>query len=256
MQEASLALSVVSHGHGEQVQQLLHLLATSECSRFKRVWVTVNVPETELVSMEIPAGLPVIFVQNATPLGFGANHNQAFANEQSLADAAQWFVVLNPDMFWSRDPFPEMCQAATAAKTGCVYPRQVSTTGVEQDHRRTLPSPHALWQRYFGLAAKTVNTEPDWVNAAFLLFPSSVYASLGGFDERYHMYCEDVDLSLRLRLAGWQLRECPAVTVTHDARRASRREWRHFVWHVRSLLRLWRSQPYRDFKSRRLAGTI
>jgi len=57
------------------------------------------------------------------------------------------------------------------------------------------------------------------------------------------MYCEDVDLCLRLRLAGWALVRVP-VKVVHAGQRNSRRKWRHLRWHVVSLLRLWRSPAY------------
>jgi len=66
---------------------------------------------------------------------------------------------------------------------------------------------------------------------------------MGGFDERYFMYCEDVDLCLRLRLAGLRLVRAP-VSVVHAGRGASRRSAVHLAWHVRSLLRLWCSRSF------------
>ncbi|MHB1409853.1 MAG: hypothetical protein ACYCXC_09705 [Acidovorax defluvii] len=59
------------------------------------------------------------------------------------------------------------------------------------------------------------------------------------------MYCEDVDLCLRLRLAGLALVRAP-VQVVHAGQRASHRRWAHLRWHVQSLLRLWRSPVYRQ----------
>ena len=88
---------------------------------------------------------------------------------------------------------------------------------------------------------------PDWGNAAFWLVRASVWRLLGGFDTRYFMYGEDVDFCLRLQLAGWQLVRA-STRVTHAAQRNSRRNWKHFSWHVRSLLRLWRSPVYADYR--------
>ena len=87
-----------------------------------------------------------------------------------------------------------------------------------------------------------------------------MWQAIGGFDEAYFMYCEDVDLCLRLRLAGLALVRAPAQ-VRHAGTRASHLRWSHLRWHVRSLLRLWCSPVYRQ--ARRLlaaqapgAGTI
>lgn len=90
---------------------------------------------------------------------------------------------------------------------------------------------------------KRKDTRVDWVNAACLVLPSVVWRSLNGFDERYFMYCEDVDLCLRLRLRGLLLVRAP-IRVIHIGQRASARSWRHLSWHIRSLWRLWRSPVY------------
>jgi hypothetical protein len=117
----------------------------------------------------------------------------------------------------------------------------VDEWGVVQDSERELPTPLALWRRRVRGQSET---RVDWVNAACLVLPRSVWQSLGGFDEGYFMYCEDVDLCLRLRQAGWSLARAP-VRVVHAGQRASHRRWDHLRWHVASLWRLWRSPAYR-----------
>jgi GT2 family glycosyltransferase len=51
------------------------------------------------------------------------------------------------------------------------------------------------------------------------------------------MYVEDADICTRLWLSGYKVLACPGVVVTHDARRASRKNWQHLRWHIASLLR-------------------
>ncbi len=78
---------------------------------------------------------------------------------------------------------------------------------------------------------------PDWVAGMFMLFRRNVYAEVGGFDERYFLYYEDVDLCRRLRRHRYDVRLLPEVSVVHDARRESRHSLRHLGWHLSSMLR-------------------
>lgn len=242
----SLVVSVVSHGHGPLAQALLHDLARLSAATVARVVLTQNLPEA---LPEAPsAGWPFVLqvISNQVPAGFGANHNQALAN------APEPFVcVLNPDVTLpAQDPLAALVRASALPGAGCAYPVQLDGHGKVQDSERELPTPLALWRRH---VLQKKEERVDWVNAACLVLPSAVWQSLGGFDERYFMYCEDVDLCLRLHQARWALVPVP-VEVEHAGQRASHRRWNHLRWHVTSLLRLWRSPAYRWANERLLAG--
>lgn len=237
----AVVVSVVSHGHGPTVQPLLYALAEGvqvAASSVRRVVLTLNVPEPE--PLPPPGGWPFVLqiVRNARTMGFGANHNRA------LAAADEPFVcVLNPDVVLAAgDPFAALVQAAATPGAGCAYPVQVDARGQRQDSERELPTPQALWRRR---ALGRREARVDWVNAACLVLPQPVWQAVGGFDESYFMYCEDVDLCLRVRLAGLALVQAP-VQIEHSGQRASHQRWGHLRWHVRSLLRLWRSPVYRQ----------
>jgi hypothetical protein len=83
----------------------------------------------------------------------------------------------------------------------------------------------------------TAPMSPDWVAGMFMLFRREVFAEMSGFDERYFLYYEDVDLCRRLRRRGYDVRLVPTVTAVHDARRESRRSLRHLRWHLASMAR-------------------
>lgn len=242
-----LLVSIVSHGHVEQTQVLMEQLTRHSAASIARIVITHNIPEPALQPPANGWPFEVQTIWNSTPRGFSANHNQAMKN------ASEPFVcVLNPDVQLlassqdtgcPTDPFASLLSTAASSGVGCAYPIQVDAQGQIQDSEREIPTPAALYRRRI---LHQPQRRIDWVNAACIVLPLSAWQTIQGFDESYFMYCEDVDLCLRVRLAGWQLQRAQA-TIIHSGQRTSHRQWRHFVWHVCSLLKLWHSQVYKQF---------
>lgn len=254
--QPSIAVSLVSHGHGELVLQALHALSASvrEVQVSLRVWLTLNLPEPALQSAVQECDWPFELTQidNPHPLGFGANHNQAYALSRAVEGGSDWFVVMNPDIFWPHDgtAFWQSLLIDWSSDVGLVCPAQTDQQGRRQDFARGLMTPWGMvWRvlrRLLGASPSGVADsvdQADWINGACMVWRAQAFAAVGGFDKRYFMYCEDTDICLRLRLAGWRMREAE-VTVVHDARRNTGRSWRHLSWHIRSMLRLWCSRAY------------
>lgn len=230
----SITVSVVSHGHDLWLPPLLNDLATLSAGRLRRVVVTHNLPAAALNADGLPFDL--LQIHNPRALGFGANHNEAFAHADT-----PFFCVLNPDMRLT-DPslWAQMLAVASQPAMGAVTATLLNADGSLQDNQRALVTPWSLFRRR---VLRQTERSVDWCSASFLLLPSDAYRKVGGFDERYHMYCEDVDLCLRLQLAGLSLGRA-AATAQHHAQRDSLRRWQPLLWHVRSLLRLWCSAPF------------
>lgn len=229
---ANMAVSVVSHGHDAQIADLLAELARTGAGVIGRVILTHNLRPAgdALASTRWPFEL--LEIVNERPQGYGRNHNCA----ASHAGDASLLAVLNPDVSWQgRDLWEELRTAASAPGAGCVFPRLLNADGSAQDQVRSAVTPWALVRRRL---LRLTDTHADWVSAAFWVTPVAVFRAMKGFDERYFMYCEDVDFCLRLHLQGWRLQGV-GTCVLHDARRASHSDARHFGWHLRSLLRLW-----------------
>lgn len=252
-------ISLVSHGHGSMVLEALRALAISvqSSSLAVRVLITLNLPEPDLqlAIAEGPWPFEVACVANVQPLGFGANHNQAFALAYETDDRLTWFVVMNPDVFWPQQAgfFWESLVQAPSADVGLLCPVQADVQGARQDFARHLMTPWGLAWRVFrkvlGASPSGVASnvgQADWVNGACMVWRAEAFAAVGGFDERYFMYCEDTDICLRLQLAGWRMQEA-SVTVIHDARRYTGRSWQHLRWHIASMLRLWFSIAFWKF---------
>ncbi len=229
-----VTVSIVSHGQWALIAPLLAQLEALCAGWIDRVVLTCNLPEA------LPAQLPLadrlVRIDNPQPKGFGANHNAAFAH-----CASDWFLVLNPDIRLQADPFgPLLAQARPGA--GMLAPRVQEPGKPGPEVHRHLPTPGELWARRRPGHRPPVH--PDWVPGMFMLLRREVYAALGGFDERFFMYCEDADLCARLQLAGHALQVAEDVVVGHEAQRASNRRLRPLAWHVRSLLRLWLSPRF------------
>lgn len=238
---ASVTVSVVSDGHGDLVSRLLSDLAS--CSQVARVLLTLNVPEPKL---ESGVSGRVRVLKNSHPKGFGANHNAAFHVNES-----PYFAVLNPDIRLEVNPFPDLLACLEDAAVAMCAPAVVNTLGAREDSARRFPTVLNLIKKAFGghdgrLEYPTHNrTFPaPWVAGMFMLFRSADFAAVSGFDEKFFLYYEDVDLCARLWGHGKAVMCCPTACVTHDARRASHRSARHMAWHARSMVRFLCKHPH------------
>ena len=233
---ALVTVSVVSHGHGVLVSSLLADLA-KHCGPTVSVVLTLNIPEPPPVG---EAGYPFALriIRNASPRGFGANHNTAFKY-----CASRYYCILNPDVRLDENPFPTLIGELEKPKAGLVAPRIVNPEGSTEDSARRFPTPWFIVRKFFGMIEELdyrigrSTISPDWVAGMFMLFRKDVYAELSGFDERYFLYYEDVDLCRRLRKLGYDIRLLPSVAAIHDARRESHGSLRHLRWHLASMLR-------------------
>ncbi|MBK9197576.1 glycosyltransferase [Candidatus Skiveiella danica] len=244
MKLPSVTISVVSHEHGDEIPNLLRDLAAFAPSSILEVIVTLNVPEEMLTKWINVRQWPFIItiINNPIPMGYGANHNQAFKFCKT-----PYFCIVNPDVRLTGDLFPFMISRIEEPMAGCAYPMQSNRDSEPVDLSREVPTLVSLLRRYLVPGSRTKPHERHWINGAFMLIPAPVFERLAGFDQRYFMYCEDVDICLRLQLLGYRLLPVVSVKVEHEAQHASRRRLRHLVWHVKSLWSLWHSAPYREF---------
>jgi N-acetylglucosaminyl-diphospho-decaprenol L-rhamnosyltransferase len=225
--------SIVSHGHGVMVRGLVEDLLG--CPEVTRVVVIQNVPERT----EYPKDENVETIRNAEPHGYGANQNAAFASASS-----PFFCVLNPDIRLKENPFPQLLKAFDDPSVALVAPKIISPDGSEEDSARKFPTARDLLSKAFGCHDGTYFEKPendliypDWLAGMFLLLRGDSFQKVKGFDEKFFLYYEDVDLCWRLRRAGYQIVQDRTVAVTHDARRESRRSLRFARWHLTSMAR-------------------
>ena len=130
-------------------------------------------------------------------------------------------------------------------KLSLVAPIITDEDGKIEDSYREFLTPVKLLQRIINSEDYCPRMEsgviyPDWIAGMFMLFKSEVYKSLGGFDEKYFMYCEDMDICFRAKINDHNFGVSRSQQIIHYARRDSKRKLQYLIWHVSSLLMFWR----------------
>ena len=243
-----LTLSVVSHGHGPMLDRLLTQLDRQPSLAGVRVVVTLNLADEPFDAARY-SQLAIVELRNARPRGFGANHNAAFQHCQT-----PWFGVLNPDLSLpGGEPFTLLMHSgAQAERVAAIAPGIVNAAGQPEDSVRANLTPWSLATRQlFGrrnplaVQGTTRRGEPFfWLAGMCLLLDAAAFRSVGGFDERFFLYCEDFDLCARLYNANYEIKLEPRARLVHEAQRDSHRSLRHLRWHLASLAKVWTSAAF------------
>lgn len=242
--QADISISIVSHGQiGLVVQLLGDMEAHCRDSNFELI-LTLNLDERLPFTLD-SFSYPIKLLHNPIPIGFGANHNQAFTHA-----TGRYFCVMNPDIRLNNNPFSALLAYLRVPSVGVVAPLVLGEDGGVEDSARRFPSPLKILCKVFGGGrgpAYAINDSPiypDWVGGMFMLFPLCIFDRLDGFDERYFLYYEDVDICARLRLLGYKVVVCPQARVTHHAQRSSHRNFKYLRWHLKSMARFFLSPVY------------
>lgn len=243
-----ISVSIVSHRQADMVRELLVDInnVCHDCSL--EVILTLNLPES-LNLNTCDFSFPVLMHSNAIPKGFGENHNQAFR----LA-SGDYFCVMNPDIRLNRNPFEALLASSVDSGIGMVAPVVLGADGAPEDSARHFPTFTKIlkkiftksWTSDYVMQDKPIDV--DWAAGMFMLFPRSVFERIKGFNERYFLYYEDVDICARLHLAGLRVVVCPAARVVHHAQHSSHRSLKYLRWHLTSLIRFLTSPEYRQLK--------
>ena len=235
MTNAAVTLSVVSHGQLELVSALLHDLHTYCNASSFEVILTLNVPEILPMAFS-QLSFPVKILRNSTPLGFGENHNRAF----QIA-SGDFFCVINPDIRIASNIFPALMGALDDTSLGVVGPMVLDSEGVIEDSARRFPTPWKIFCKAVGThkrqdyAIEDAHVYPDWIGGMFMLFRREGFKDMVGFNQKFFLYYEDVDICARVWLKGLRVALLPEVHVVHLARRRSHKNLRFLAMHVKSM---------------------
>jgi GT2 family glycosyltransferase len=202
------------------------IVVDSASSDGSAVMVAEEFPEVELVACEENVGFPR-----------GNNLGLARANGRFL-------LLLNPDTIVHDDALAKMvAYLEENPQVGVVGPQLLNDDGTVQSSRRRFPSlktaffestwlqpyaPQAVLDHYYVCdVADDETAVVDWVMGACLLIRQEVVAKVGGLDEAYFMYSEELDYCRRIHEAGWQVVYYPQAQVTHLSGKSSEQAVTH-----------------------------
>ncbi len=218
----------------------------------RRVVVVDNASRDNSIRRLAEEDAAALIVSERANRGYGTAANRGVA----VCDAP-YVLVMNPDVEVARDTLRILATTLDEQHdVGVVGPRIVDVDGTTYPSARRFPSlalgaahaflglfwPHNSWSTKYRneprRPAKLVARDADWVSGACALVRKVAFDSVGGFDEGYFMYVEDLDLCWRLHQAGWRVRYEPQAAATHVQGLSTRVEpYKMLVAHHRSTWR-------------------
>jgi len=238
---------VVTHGPHPELDRCLAALGP-------------QVDELVVVSNPPAPSADARLIVNEKARGFAANANRGIAET-----TAPFVVLANADT----EPRPGAVAllrdfAEGRPRCGIAGPLLLNPDGTLQASRRRFPTvsgtivrrtplrlllkPQRRQRAHYLMDERPDEpTQSDWMLGAFLLLRREMLDELGGFDEGFRLYGEDIDLCYRARQAGWERWFVPQAVVRHAHAGVTDRQFltRQTLWHWRSIARFVRKHPER-----------
>jgi N-acetylglucosaminyl-diphospho-decaprenol L-rhamnosyltransferase len=232
---------VVAHNSAQHLARCLPALAAA-ASR-TRLRIVVSDAGSADDPAEICERVGAVFIPGENS-GLAAAFNRAL--DHPATAGARYLLQLNPDVGVGPGGLDELVRVADRHRQcGILAPRQVDELGELRYSIGVEPSPATYWHALVNLPGDWIwdaehygrEQSVDWMMGACLLLRAEMLRSVGGFDERFFLCSEEVDLCRRAREAGWSVMYTPEVTVVHpqaplpgDAHRVRLEEWSRILY--------------------------
>lgn len=185
-------------------------------------------------------------------VGYGAAHNIAI--RQAIALGAIYHIVINPDIYFEAGTIEKLsAYMETQTGIGQLMPRVVYPNGELQYLCKLLPTPIDLIGRRF-LPFKNSVKRRNWrfemrasgydqimevpfLSGCFMFLRVDALRKTNGFDNRYFMYCEDIDLCRRIGMVGYKTVYYPVVEIIHAHKKESYKNRFMLRQHIKSAFR-------------------
>tara|TARA_B100001769_G_C22049673_1_gene564248 strand:- start:153 stop:887 length:735 start_codon:yes stop_codon:yes gene_type:complete len=233
MNETKTNISIISHGQSETIKNILKDLSNENF--FNKILITINIKENYDDLKEFK-NLPLQFIVNEKPKGFGENHNYAY----SLCKC-NYFIMINPDVELKKLKIKNLLNYFEIENVQLLTPTAIDENNLIQDNARRYPTILTPFLRKIGLYNKkyyldsNVYTSVDWISGMFMAIKSNMFENIGGFDENFYMYYEDVDLCRRIKNSGGKILRINTEEIFHVGQKSSHKKIKYFLIHLRSM---------------------
>lgn len=224
-----LSIIIVNYNVKEFLQNLIHSIEKAALNLTKEIIIIDNASDdgsVEFIKEKLPQ---VTLIANKVNLGFGK------ANNIGLKQATgKYLLLINPDTIVAEDTFEKMICFFESNKTvGLAGCKILNPDGTFQlACRRSFPGPWTSFTKVTGLSSlfpgskifarynltyldENQTYEVDAISGSFMMMKREVYEKVGGFDEQFFMYGEDLDLCYRIQKAGYKVFYVHSTQIIH-----------------------------------------
>ena len=223
----TVAVVTVTYSSGDHLQAFLASLAGATAAT-PQVVIADNGSTDDSLERAQRDHPDVMILHTGANIGYGAAANRGVAE---IDPAVEFVIVANPDVEWTPGSIDELIAVARRhPRAGSVGPLIREPDGSVYPSARSVPdvvsgTGHALaglvWKNnpwtaaYRHLDEEIGERSVGWLSGSCLLLRRAAFDSVNGFDSRYFMYMEDVDLGDRLGRAGWLNVYAPSAEIIH-----------------------------------------
>ncbi|MGB5369467.1 MAG: glycosyltransferase family 2 protein [Flavobacteriaceae bacterium] len=193
----------------------------------------------------------VSYIHTGENLGFGKAHNLIL---DELKGMSSYHLILNPDAYFDKDTIPLLIEYLNRDdKIGIIAPKILYPDGSFQKSIRRFPKPYDFLMRRVPLMnivfkklyekgnylEKPIDqpTQVDAVSGCCQLFRTSVFTNISGFDTRYFMYMEDLDICRKVHALNYKVVYFPNVYVYHHSAYGSKKKFMLLMVHITSIIK-------------------
>lgn len=180
-------------------------------------------------------------------VGFGRGHNFILNSTLGIGKS---YLILNPDLYLTSGALNGLYEFMDSHQDcGAVSPKILNHDNTIQDVCRLLPSPiELIFRRFFYKYLKPYSLQTEFqfanyekvchvpfIHGACFLIRGSVYSAIKGFDERYFLYMEDVDICRKISQSH-RVYFYPEVSAVHSHAKGSYKSVRLLYFHIHSAI--------------------